>query len=262
MKNLFLEKISSGIKPVGSFSQLCSPYSRECMALSGMDYVVIDMEHGPAQLDDAAEGIKAAELRGMTPFVRLPSLSRDAVLRLLDLGAKGLIAPCVQGVEDVKKLIEYSKYPPLGQRGLAFGRGSGWGSEEWIKDLGSYLSVSNRQQLLIPQCETVGCLRELEEILAFESVAGIFIGPFDLSAAMGIPGRLDSEEFSQAVEHIKSCCKKAGKFCIIYVNTPQEAAAQLNAGMDSVAVGMDSSLYISMYRSLLSDIRGRLSEQK
>lgn len=255
MKNKFLEKIQNAEKPIGSFSELCSPYSVECMGVAGMDYVVIDMEHGPAQLHDAIEGIKAAVLRDMTPFVRVPSSERADVLHLLDAGAMGLIVPCVQGVEDVKQLIKHCKYPPAGERGLAFCRSSGWGHEPWVKDLGTYFSVCNNEQLLIPQCETLGCLNELEEIVALDEVAGLFIGPFDLSAAMGIPGAVNTPKFKETVCRIKDCCHAAGKFCVMFVSSPAEAAAYFETGMDSVAVGMDASLYINMYKKILSEIK-------
>ena len=255
MKNTFLEKLKRGEKPLGSFSELCSPYSIECMALSGLDYVILDMEHGPAELHDVSEGIKAAALRGMTPFVRISSLDRDAVLRPLDLGAMGLIAPCVQGLEDVKKLIEYSKYLPDGQRGLAFGRSSGWGTEPWAGELEGYFAACNENQLLIPQCETLGCLSELDKIVALPQVAGIFIGPFDLSVAMGIPGQFEREEFKATLSKIKDCCHNHGKFCMIYATSAENAAKQLCDGMDSVTVNMDAILYINMYRQLIRDVR-------
>lgn len=224
------------------------------MALAGMDYVVIDMEHGPASLKDVSEGITAAELRGIAPFVRLPSLTRDSILRVLDLGARGLIAPCVNGADDVKTIIEYSKYPPNGQRGVALSRAADWGASPWICDLQTYFNVCNEKQLLIPQCETIGCYNEIEEVVALPEVAGIFIGPVDLSVALGIPGQLDAPEFQTAVKRIEACCHSKGKFCIIYANSQTDAAAYLNSGMDSVAVGMDSFLYISMYRKLIAEI--------
>ena len=255
MKNSFLEKIRRGEKPLGSFSELCSPYSIECMALSGLDYVILDMEHGPAELHDISEGIKAAAYHGMAPFVRIPSLARDAVLRPLDLGAMGLIAPCVQGLEDVKKLIEYSKFPPHGQRGLAFGRSSGWGTQPWAAELDGYFDICNENQLLIPQCETVGCLEALDEIAALPQVAGIFIGPFDLSVALGIPGQFDREEFRSALLKIRDCCHRHGKFCMIYSGSNADAAKQLRSGIDSVAVNMDAALYINMYKELIRDVR-------
>ena len=257
MENRFLEKLRRGEKPLGSFSELCSPYSIECMALGGMDYAVIDMEHGPATLADAAAGIRAAEARGMTPFVRLGSLTREAVLRPLDLGVRGLIAPCVESLEDVQRLVEYAKYPPLGARGVALGRASGWGTESWVTDLASYFAACNSAQLLIPQCETLGCLSQIQSIVALEGVAGIFIGPYDLSAAMGIPGQLGLPAFQGAVRHVLDCCHEAGKFCMIYTETAEDAASYLDMGMDSVALGMDPILYIRMYRQLVAAVRER-----
>lgn len=256
MNNSFSEKLIQGLKPIGSFSTLCSSFSVECMAISGMDYVIIDMEHGPAGLSDVAAGIQVAELRGMTPFVRLSSLTRDNVIRLLDLGTKGLIAPCVQGIDDAKRLIEYSKYSPIGQRGLALSRSADWGSAPWISNLQEYMNVCNEMQLLILQCETIGCYEQIEQIAALPEVAGIFIGPFDLSAALGIPGQFQKAEFQTAVVRIRDCCHNAEKFCIIYANSAEEASTYLHSGMDSVAIGMDSTLYISMYKKLLAKVRG------
>ena len=254
MKNLFLEKINNGEKPIGLFSELRSPYAVECMGIAGMDYVVIDMEHGPSRYGDAVEEIKAANLRGMTPFVRVPSSDRASVLPLLDAGAMGLIVPCVQGLENVKQLIKFCKYPPAGERGLAFGRSSGWGCENWVTNLGTYFSVCNREQLLIPQCETVGCLNELESIVVLDEVAGIFIGPFDLSAAMGSPGAVNTPEFKETICRIKDVCHAAGKFCMMFVASPTEASAWLEMGMDSVAVGMDAILYINMCKEIITNI--------
>jgi len=225
------------------------------MGIAGMDYVVIDMEHGPHQLQDAVDGIKASNLRGFTPFVRIPSVDRENVLKLLDAGAMGLIIPCVQGVDDIKQLVKYGKYPPEGERGLAFARGSGWGFDSWIKDLGTYFSVCNRQQLLIPQCETLGCLNDLDLILAIDGVAGIFVGPFDLSAAMECPGEVNSPAFKDTVRKIMDSCHKVGKFCIMFVNTVSEAKEYFEMGMDSVAVGMDAPLYIRMYKAIVSELK-------
>ena len=255
MENTFLDKLRRGQQPLGSFSGLCSPASVECMALAGLDYVILDMEHSPATLTDVADGIRAAQARGMTPLVRLGSLTREAVLRSLDLGARGLIAPCVNSVQDVEQLIQYAKYPPLGVRGLAFGRASGWGSESWVTDLPAYFSICNSQQLLIPQCETGGCLAQIDSIVALEGVAGIFIGPYDLSAAMGIPGQFTDPALQSAIRRVMESCHQAGKFCMIYTEAPEDAARYLALGIDSVTLGMDPILYIRMYRQLISSVR-------
>ena len=167
----------------------------------------------------------------------------------------GLIVPCIQGLNDVKQLIKHCKYPPAGERGLAFCRSSGWGHDPWIKDLGNYFSVCNSQQLLIPQCETIGCLNELESIVALEEVAGIFIGPFDLTAAMGCPGAINTPAFKETVQKIADCCHTACKFCIMFVNSVPEATAYFEMGIDSVSIGMDAPLYINMYKTIISEIK-------
>ena len=109
MKNLFLEKLKAGQKPVGIFSGTASPYVVECLGRAGFDYVVIDNEHSPIEAETSAEMIRAAELTGLTPFVRVREISRPAVLKLLDVGAQGLVVPNVNTPEEVRALIVAQK---------------------------------------------------------------------------------------------------------------------------------------------------------
>ena len=104
----------------------------------------------------------------------------------------------------------------------------------------------------------MGCLNDLEEIVALKEVAGIFIGPFDLSAAMGRPGEMHTAEFKKTIQSIMDCCHAAGKFCMIYAGAVTEADAYLKMGMDSVSIGMDSALYINMYKAIISELKGSL----
>mgnify|MGYP002688808491 FL=1 len=149
--------------------------------------MIVDTEHSPAGIESAAAQIAAAQGAGLTALARANEISRTAVLRLLDVGAQGVVVPCVETVEEVRELVRYAKFAPLGNRGFCPTRDGGYGYDEVsMQGTDVYFAHANQETLLIPQCETVGCLEHIEEITAMDGVDGIFVGPFDLSIALGL----------------------------------------------------------------------------
>ena len=256
MKNKLREKMLSGEKTIGSFFELGSGSAMECLALSGLDYVIIDTEHGPYDPLSALEFIRVARLYGVTPLARVPEISRPAILKLLDAGAMGLVIPDVNSVDEVRNIVRWGKYPPLGNRGVA----PTAGTDFWMKDyatqgLEHYFEVCNRETMLFPQCETVGCLEHIEEIVAIDGVDGIFIGPFDLSTAMGIPGQFEKAEFQSALRHIQKVCAAAGKPSIIYAASEKAVKDGFAIGFDSVTYNMDVNILINAYKEALKRLK-------
>lgn len=125
-------------------------------ARRGLDYVIIDTEHGPFPDESTGEMIRAIELHSAEAFVRVRDSSRAAVLHALDLGARGIIIPDVQSVEEARRLVEYAKYYPLGARGFAFSRSAKYGFLPELKQIGDYFTATNQRTILMPQCETAG----------------------------------------------------------------------------------------------------------
>ncbi|MFC2663000.1 MAG: HpcH/HpaI aldolase/citrate lyase family protein, partial [Eubacterium sp.] len=201
MQNLLKEKIEKGEKAVGTFFELGSTIAAECLALGGMDYIIIDTEHGPFETESVMEYVCAAQRRNMTPLVRVKDASRAAILKNLDVGAMGLIIPDVRSVDEVKQIIRYGKYYPQGERGVAFARGCGYGFSEPMP-IKEYFQDANQNTMLIPQCETRECLDCIEDVVSLDGVDGIFIGPFDLSTALGKPGEFEDPEVKSAIARI------------------------------------------------------------
>ena len=198
MENRVLEKFHAGDKSLGTFTHLLSAPAIEALAYTGLDYVIIDMEHSPIAAEHAAELVGVAAGAGMAPFVRVDAIQRSPVLKMLDVGAAGLIVP---GVER-----------------------------------------ANHNTLLLPQCETMGCLENIDEILGMDGVDGIFIGPFDLSIALGIPGDFTNEKHINAVAHVLDVCKKHGKLSIMFCGGAEAANGYFKQGFDSVTVSLDISV--------------------
>lgn len=255
-KNLVLEKLERGEHVLGTFFHSGSALVMDAVGLSGMDYVIIDKEHSPIGVETAADMIRAAEAKDLTPFVRIKEISRSSVLKLLDLGAKGLIVPAVNGVEDVKKLVEYSKYPPVGNRGMAMGRGSDFGLG--TLPLPEHWAQHNRETLMIPMCETQEFVDSVEEIACMDGVDGIFIGPCDLSIALGKPGQFDDPDVTAAFQRVVDACKAAGKFCLIFAPNATLAKRFVDMGFDGCASGIDVNLVLSSYLHLVKEIKAVL----
>ena len=170
---------------VGTFAHLGGGTAMECLALAGFDYVIADAEHGPFSVESMQEMVRALQIHGCKAFVRVSASDRPSLMRMLDIGADALIIPNVQSVEETQKIVEYTKFFPMGRRGFAFSRCCGYGQDRDLQSLDEYFAKANSEKWIIPQCETLGALEDIEKIVALEGVDGIFLGPYDLSSALG-----------------------------------------------------------------------------
>ena len=254
--NRIREKFLNHELSVGTFTQLTSTVAVEALGRTGLDYVLIDTEHSAVGIEFLSSAITAADAAGIVPLVRINDIARSKVLQPLDYGAQGLIVPAVETVEQVRRLVEYAKFPPVGNRGFCPTRDGGYGYDEVsMQGTDVYFAHANQETLLIPQCETVGCLDHIEEITAMDGVDGIFVGPYDLSVALDKPAQFDAPEFQSALDRVLAACRAAGKPCFIYAPNSAAAQAHLDRGFNSVAVGMDTIMCVEGFRQLLGELR-------
>jgi 4-hydroxy-2-oxoheptanedioate aldolase len=247
MKNILKEKLERTKKPLGTFFSIGSGLAVEALGIAGMDYVILDKEHGPFGVETVAEYIRCAERRNITPIVRVKDFTRPSILRVLDIGAQGIIIPMIKTREEIDRIIEYSKFYPMGNRGVAPTRASSFGNFRSLED---YFEESNSEILVLPQCETRECVENIDEILSVDGVDGIFIGPYDLSQSFGKPGQFSDPVIQDAMDTVLSACKRHNKYSFIYASDKKSAAEYFNKGYDSVAVGMDILLYIETFRDI------------
>ncbi len=257
MMNKLRDAIEKKKYAVGTFLGAANPSIVEILGYTGLDFVVIDTEHGPYDTMPMSDLIQAAESKGLSPLVRIADLTHKEMQRALDNGAEGIIIPCLKSLDEFRKVVDLGKFAPLGNRGFIKGRGSGFGNEPWASGtLTEYMQNSNDKVLLLPQCETKEALDNIEEIVQIEGIDGIFIGPFDLSICMGIPGRFDAPEFREAVDRILRACKQAGKLCMTFTSTPAEARMYIEKGFDTVANSIDTITIGQAYKAMVEEIRG------
>lgn len=257
MKNRVLEKLQNGEKVLGTFMELEDANVVECLGMAGLDFFIIDTEHGAYDVSHAVQMVRAAAVRGITPFARVKDASRASILKMLDIGVQGLIIPCIRSIDEVKALVSYGKYFPCGGRGVAIGREGGWGYAPGVdgRPITEYMAEQNRETMLIPQCETMGCLQDIEHIAALEGVGGIFLGPMDLSTELGRPCDYQNPEFLAAVERIVAACKAAGKPLFVYCPSAEDAKAKFRQGFDGAAVGNDAAALVAHFRRLAADVK-------
>ena len=263
MQNKVLEKRAQGQPVLGTITHLKSPAAVEALGAAGLDFVLLDMEHCPMDWGDVQSAVTAADAAEIAPFVRIADCSRSAVLHALDVGAKGVVVPCIDRVEQVQALIAYAKFQPLGARGYCMTRDGKWGYDAaYAEGLSGYMRESNARTLLLPQCETVGCLEHIEEIAALPGVDGILIGPYDLSIAMGLDGHFDHPAFRAAVARILTACRANGKMSMIFVGGEDEMCRRLDEGYDSILCGLDILTLIRHYADVAASFRAHNTKKE
>jgi 4-hydroxy-2-oxoheptanedioate aldolase len=242
-------------RKLGTFCEFMSPSVAECLCFAGADFVVIDAEHSPADDETILHMIRAADACGGETYVRAKDGCRSTVLRLADMGPAGIIVPDIRSVKEVEDLVLFGKYFPQGRRGLGFARSARFGRHAGLRGgMGQYFDETNRALKIIPQCETVEAVECIDDICQVGGVDGIFVGPFDLSVALGVPGEVDHAAVAAAVAHILDACKRHDKIALVFASDRGRAAAYLNDGFDSVVVGTDASFLLSGMSSCLEGI--------
>jgi len=260
-ENIMLNKLKKAISEkgnaVGTFLGVSTPSIVEILGYTGLDFVIIDTEHGPYDTMPVSDLIRASDGSGMAPVVRVADVTHKEIQRAVDNGAEGIIIPCLRKADDFRKAVELCKFPPLGNRGYIKARGSGFGNEEWAEgSLEEYMHNSNEKVLLLPQCETREALEDIEEIVNIKGIDGIFIGPFDLSISMGIPGQFDAPQFRQAIDRVLTACKEAEKLCMIFASTVDETKRYMGQGFDAIANSIDTIMFKKVYTEMMKNIRG------
>ena len=246
--NLIKERLAEGVMLNGCWLAFGEAAVAEVAATAGFDWLLIDGEHAPNDLRSIAAQL--AVLGHAHPIVRPRDHDPAAIKQLLDAGAQTLLVPMVESAAQAQALVRAVRYPPHGIRGVgaSAARASRFGA------IGDYLATADAQICLIVQVESRAGLAALDEILAVEGVDGVFIGPSDLSADMGYPGRHDAPEVLHAIEDALRRIRHAGKGAGVFATDPAFADRCRAAGANFVAVGLDLAIYARALRQLAAEV--------
>lgn len=235
----FREALAAASRPLAGI-WVCSgsPLVAEICAGSGMDWTLIDMEHSPNGLESVLAQLQAVAAYPITPVVRVPIGDVVTIKQVLDLGAQNLLVPMISSADEARAVVESVRYPPRGTRGVgsALARSARWNRVD------GYLEDADDHVSLFVQIETSAGVDAAAEIAAVDGVDGIFVGPSDLAASMGVLGQQTHPDVVAAVERAFEAVRSAGKPVGVNAFDPAVADRYLAAGASFVLVGADVSL--------------------
>ncbi|MFE5791442.1 HpcH/HpaI aldolase/citrate lyase family protein [Streptomyces sp. NPDC056503] len=235
----FREALAASDRPlIGMWVCSGSPLVAEICAGSGLDWLLIDMEHGPNQLESVLAQLQAVAAYPVSPLVRAPGLLPVMIKQILDLGAQNILLPMIDTPEQAEAAVRAVRYPPRGDRGIgsALARSARWNRVD------DYLADADDHVSLFVQIESITAVGNAAEIAAVDGVDGVFVGPSDLAASMGLIGRQTHPDVLAAVRRAFESVRGAGKPVGVNAFDPAVASAYLEDGASFVLVGADVAL--------------------
>lgn len=250
-ENKIRTQMLEGIPVLGPFQSFPSPNIVEMFGYTGYDFVILDMEHGYSSIESCAAMIRACEAADITPIVRISHLLRPYVLRILDIGAQGLMLPSVKTRDEVEEFLHLAKYAPMGARGFAFETRA---SEYGITDVkNTHVETSNREILSIIQLETKECHDNLDDILQVENLDVVFVGPFDFAQALGYTAQVDHPFVQETILKDIQKIIAAGKIAGIHTRNHEDSRKWIEAGArfiscrETVIIGDSMNAYMQKF---------------
>ncbi len=238
------KKLNDGGCSIGSWMQIPHPSIAEIMGQSGYDWVAVDMEHGAISAHQLPDLFRALELGNTVPLVRLAHGHSKDCKQALDAGAGGVIVPMIESADQLRKVRDATRWPPSGNRGVAFSRANLFG-----KNFNEYIKEA-KQPLLIAMIENIDAINELDDILKVDGLDAILIGPYDLSASMNLTAQFDHPEFAKAIRDIKSKSESVNIPCGIHVVSPSvdDLKEKIDDNYRFIAYSIDSVILTNFLR--------------
>ncbi|MDO5640603.1 MAG: 2-dehydro-3-deoxyglucarate aldolase [Neisseria sp.] len=236
--NPLRQRLLAGEQLIGCWSALGSPISTEVLGLAGFDWILLDGEHAPNDVLSFIPQLMALKDSRSMPIVRPPQNDPVIIKRLLDIGFYNILVPYVETEADAVRAVASTRYPPVGIRGVSVGhRSNGYGT---VPD---YFSVINDNIGVLVQIESQAGVDNVEAIAKVEGIDCLFVGPGDLSAALGYLGQPNHPEVQKVIRAIFDCAKRNGKACGILAPVEEDARRYIEWGASFVGVGSDLGVF-------------------
>jgi 2-dehydro-3-deoxyglucarate aldolase/4-hydroxy-2-oxoheptanedioate aldolase len=234
---------------IGTLLSISAPQVAEIIAMSGFDWVFIDMEHSAISLESVQNAIQIMEGKILT-IVRVPANDEVWIKRVLDTGCDGIIVPMVNSADEARRVVQASKYPEEGRRSVGLARAHRYGA--LFKE---YVENANRDLVIMIQCEHKNAVMNIDEILRVKGIDSVFIGPYDLSASMGLTGQITHPDVMASIGMVKDKCRKAGMPYGIYSSDTNNMISEIKTGCTFLLTGVDSNMLLNSYFDLLKKLK-------
>jgi 2-keto-3-deoxy-L-rhamnonate aldolase RhmA len=234
---------------IGTLLSISAPQVAEIIAMSGFDWVFIDMEHSAMSLESVQNAIQIMEGKILT-IVRVPLNDEVWIKRVLDTGCDGIIVPMVNSADEARKVVQASKYPLEGRRSVGLARAHKYGAS--FKE---YVENANRDLVIMIQCEHKDAVKNFDDILKVKGIDSVFIGPYDLSASMGLTGQVSHPDVLKSIGLVKEKCRKTGMPYGIYSSNTDDMISEINTGCTFLLSGVDANMLLNSYTDLLKKLK-------
>ena len=249
MGHLFRERLLKGELLVGTMVTLGYPEVGEIMAGAGFDWLFLDGEHSP-MTPAAMQGVMQGAGQEMPCLVRLPLGDEVSIKKALDIGAAGVIVPMVNTAEQAAQVVRWAKYAPQGTRGVGLGRAAGYGQM-----FQGYLDRANQETAVVVQVEHSQAVDNIADIIQVPGVDGVLIGPYDLSASMGLIGQVAHPDVQDAIGRVTQACLEAQVPLGIFGVTAGAVRPYIERGYTLIVAGVDTLLLGAGAREIVEQLR-------
>ncbi|OUW64149.1 MAG: hypothetical protein CBD61_00440 [Pelagibacteraceae bacterium TMED201] len=247
------EKLSNNEAVYGLWVTLESPSITEMAVSLGMDWVLIDAEHGHLDWKDISGHVSAAMRSDTVLIVRIAERSTILSKRALDIGADGIMIPWMESMEEVQKAVSDCNYPPEGRRGIGGERATAWG--QCLKE---HTAEANENVLVIPMIESIDAIPNVADMCKVDGVEIFFFGPADFSSTAGFRGQWEGPGIAEKILELKNTIKNAGKYCGVVSTSNQNLTERIDQGFQMLAMGTDNGMMLrSLHESLKKVNRDR-----
>lgn len=240
MTKSFRAELKKGQTLIGCLLQMPLPEVAESFVQAGYDWLFIDLEHSPMDARNALDILTAVDAR-IPCVVRVPWNDEANIKKALDIGATGIIVPLVNNAADARLAVGRCKYPPAGFRSVGITR-----AQRFDLDFDAYMKRANDEIAVIVQIEHIEAVKNIEGILDVPGIDGVFVGPFDMSGSMDLPGQINHPRVQEAIGQVIEACEQRDIARCIYAHTPQHARTYLEQGYRVIGLCTD---YIMLART-------------
>lgn len=250
--NWLQEKLKSGKPVVGTWSTIPSPIVADILCQAGLDFLIIDAEHGPIGYETAQQMAAVCQGNLVSPVMRVGNIDESKILRALDIGVHCIQVPNVETASDVRRIVDFAKYPPIGNRGYSpFTRAGSYSAE----NAEIHTKLANDKTLIAINAEGTEILREIDEILEIDALDIVFIGLFDLSKALGIPGKVDDPEVQSLMRALTTKILKANKFPGTITTDISKIESYVSLGLKYIVHSVDCAVLKEAYGQPVTALR-------
>ncbi|MDK2856769.1 MAG: 4-hydroxy-2-oxoheptanedioate aldolase [Bacillota bacterium] len=254
-ENKLKKALAQGRTVFGPFMKLSDPAVVEVFGYAGFDFVIIDTEHGPLSIETAENLVRAAQLTGVTPIIRVTDNDPAKISRALDIGAQGVQVPQITSREEAEKAVRAAKFAPQGDRGVCrFVRAADYTALDRYK----YFLHANENTLVIIMVEGLEGISNIDGILATPGIDILFVGPYDLSQSLGVTGQVNHPSVIAKLEEVTAKAREKGVVVGTFVDTVEAAHQWSKLGIQYISYSVDVGLLYEGSRQIVSALKDEI----